>query len=300
MEWINYHHLLYFWTVAREGSIAKACGKLHLSQPTISGQIKALESSLEERLFARAGRGLALTEVGRLAFRYADEIFGLGREMMEALKGRPTGKPLQLTVGISDVVPKLIAYRLLKPALAFSEPVRIVCHEDRTERLLAAMALHDLDIVLTDAPMPPSLKFKAFSHLLGECGMVVMGAPTLIRRYRKGFPKCLAEAPFLLPLEGTALRRSLEQWFDRLKIQPRIVGEFEDSALLKAFGQEGVGLFVVPEVIVKEVSSSYGVSPLGTIPSLTESFYAISAERRLQHPAVLAVASEARKKLFGL
>lgn len=300
MEWLNYHHLLYFWAVAREGSVAGACKRLHLAQPTISGQLKVFEEAIGERLFERAGRGLALTDMGRLVFRYADKIFGLGREMIEALKGRPTGRPLVLTVGISDVVPKLIAYRLLKPALSFKDPVRLVCHEDHTERLLASLALHDLDIVLTDAPIPPSLKLKAFSHLLGECGVVVMGAPPLIRRYRKGFPGGLADAPFLLPLEGTALRRSLDQWFDRLKLQPRIVGEFEDSALLKSFGQEGAGLFAIPDIIAREVSASYGVSVLGAIPHLSERFYAISAERRLQHPAVLAVADEARKKLFGL
>jgi len=299
MEWLNYHHLLYFWAVAREGSVTKACEKLHLSQPTISGQIKSLEDSLGEKLFARAGRGLALTDVGRVVYRYADEIFGLGREMMDALKGQTAGKPLLLTVGVSDAIPKLIAYRLIKPALDLPEEVRLVCREDRTDRLLAALAVHDLDIVLSDAPMPPSLNVKAYNHLLGECSVAVMGTEALAKQYRRNFPHSLNGAPFLLPLQGTALRYSLDEWLDRMKIRPRIVGEIEDSGLLKAFGQEGVGLFAIPEVISKQVAASYGVRILGEIPAVIERFYAISAERRLQHPAVLAVANTARTKLFG-
>lgn len=299
MEWLNYHHLLYFWTVAKEGSVAAACKQLGLSQPAISGQIKTLEESLGEQLFARAGRRLALTDVGKTVFRYADEIFGIGRELMETLKGRPTGRALRLRVGVSDVVPKQIAYRLLRPVLALSEPVRMICYEDRAERLLSALALYDLDLVLTDAPVPPSLKFKAYSHRLGECGAVVMGLPHLEARYRRGFPRSLNGAPFLLPLEGTSLRRSLDQWFEARGIAPKIVGEFEDSALLKAFGQEGTGLFAVPDVISRDVSSAYGLKVLGRIDSLREEFFAISAERKLQHPAVLAVADAARMKLFG-
>jgi LysR family transcriptional activator of nhaA len=299
VEWLNYHHLLYFWTVAKEGSVAAACKKLGLSQPAVSGQLKTLEGSLGEKLFVRAGRGLTLTDVGKTAYRYADEIFGLGRELMETLKGRPTGRPPKLRVGVSDVVPKLIAYRLLRPVLELSEPVRMICHEDRTERLLSALALYDLDLVLTDAPVPPSLKFKTYNHRLGECGGVVMGIPSLAHPYRKGFPRSLDGAPFLLPLEGTALRRSLDQWFESLRIAPRIAGEFEDSALLKAFGQQGSGLFAVPDVISRQIAADSGVVTLGRIDSLREEYYAISAERRLQHPAVLAVANAARTKLFG-
>ncbi len=298
MEWLNYHHLLYFWMVAREGSIAQASKVLLLAQPTITGQIRALENTLGQKLFTRSGRNLVPTDVGRLVYRYANEIFSLGRELSDVLKGRPAGRPVRLVVGISDGMPKLIAYRLLQPALTMPEPVQIVCHEDRPERLLAELATSGLDLILTDAPAGSLIRVRAFSHLLGGSGTSFFGTSSLAARYRKNFPASLNGAPFLLPLENAALRRSLEQWFEAKSIRPLVVGEFQDSALLKTFGQGGIGIFASPTVTEKEVRRQYGVSVVGRSESLIERFYAISVERKLKHPAVVAIAEAARDRLF--
>ncbi len=299
MEWLNYHHLLYFWAVAREGSIAAATQVLQLTQPTISAQVRALEKSLGEKLFTRVGRNLQLTDVGQVVFRYADDIFSLGRELQDTLKGLPTGAPMQLMVGVADAVPKLIAYRLLAPALRLPEPIRIICREDKHERLLTELATHALDVVLSDAPVGPLVKVRAFSHLLGECGVTVFGPPLLASRYRRGFPRSLTGAPFLLPTDSTPLRRALEQWFKATEIYPVVVGEFDDSALLKAFGQAGVGLFAAPSAIETEIRHQYHVRVVGRVESIQERFYAISVERKLKHPAVVAILEVAREKLFG-
>lgn len=299
MEWLNYHHLLYFWTVARTGGVSAASAELRLAQPTISGQLRVLEEHFGEKLFQRVGRRLELTEMGRLVYRYADEIFTLGRELTDAVRGRPTGRPVRFAVGVADQLPKLIAYRLIEPALKLAAPVRIVCREDKPERLLADLAVHDLDLVLSDAPLNPSIKVRAFSHLLGECGVTVYGAKALSARYRRGFPGSLDGAPFLLPTENTVLRRSLDQHFANLGVRPAVVSEFEDSALLKSFGERGVGLFVGPTAIDAEIRRQYGVVAIGRIDEVRERFYAISAERRLKHPAVLAISESARAKLFG-
>ena len=299
MEWLNYHHLLYFWTVARLGSIARATEELYLSQPTISTQIRALEQSLGEKLFVRTGRNLVLTEAGQIVFRYADEIFSLGRELTDSLKGRSIGRPVRFMVGVADVLPKLIAYRLLEPALHLAEPIRIVCQEDRTDRLLAELAVHGLDIVLTDAPVGPTVKVRAFNHHLGECGITVFGSLSLAKRYRRKFPQSLNGAPFLLPTDTTSLRHSLNQWFDTENVHPFIVGEFDDSALLKVFGQSGIGLFVGPSIIEPEIRKQYGVHIVGRITTVRERFYAISVERKLKHPAVIAISDAARQKLFS-
>ena len=299
MEWLNYHHLLYFWVVAREGSVARACEELSLSQPTISAQIHALEESLGEKLFARAGRNLVLTEVGRVVFRYADEIFALGRELTDTLKGRSPGRPVRFVVGVADVLPKLIAYRLIEPVLKMAEPIRVVCREDNSERLLAALAVHELDLVLTDAPISPTVRIRGFSHLLGECGVTIFGAAQAATSYRRGFPRSLQGAPFLLSTDNTTLRRSLDQWFDTQGIRPAVVGEFDDSALLMAFGQTGAGLFASPSVIEAEVRRQYGVQIIGRLEDVRERFYAISVERKLKHPAVIAISEAARQQLFG-
>jgi LysR family transcriptional regulator, transcriptional activator of nhaA len=299
MEWLNYHHLLYFWTVAKEGSIARACQKLRLAQPTISGQLRQLEDSLGEKLFVKQGRGLTLTEVGQVVYRYADEIFGLGRELQDVLKGRPRGRPLRLLVGVSDLVPKLIAYRVLRPALEMAEPVQIVCDEGSAAHLMAELAEHRLDVVLTDAPVPPTIPVKAFNHLLGTSPVTVFGAPELAARYRKNFPECLDGAPFLLPMEGSSLRRPLEQWFDSLNIRPKLIGEFKDAALMKTFGQAGVGLFAASSAIQKEIRQTFGVAAAGRIDSILEHYYAISVERKLKHPAVVTISQAAREKLFA-
>jgi LysR family transcriptional activator of nhaA len=299
VEWLNYHHLLYFWVVAREGSIARATRVLRLAQPTISAQLRSLEGQLGERLFARQGRGLVLTEAGRTVYRYADEIFGLGRELVDVVKGRPAGRPARFTVGVADVVPKLVAHRLIEPALRLAGPLRLACREDHAERLLAALALHEVDLVLSDAPIPPAVRVRGFSHLLGECGVTVFAAPKLAAARRRGFPGSLDGAPFLLPVEATALRRALDAWFEERGMRAAVVGEFEDSALLKVFGQAGQGLFAGPAAIEREICDQYGVRVVGRIPELRERFYAISPERRIRHPAVAAITEAARDRLFA-
>jgi LysR family transcriptional activator of nhaA len=298
MAWLNYHHLFYFWTVAREGTIARACEVLHLTQPAISAQLRTLERSLGEKLFAKQGRNLVLTETGRVVYRYADEIFTLGRELQETLAGRSTGRPMRFVVGITDALPKLLAHRLLAPAFELPEPVRLVLREDSPDRLLADLAIHALDLVLSDAPVPPTVRVRAFSHALGECGTTFFGAPALVSRFRRGFPGSLDGAPFLMPGENASLRRSLEQWFAAEGVSPFAVGEIEDSAVLKVFGQAGVGIFAAPSVVETEIVRQYQVRVLGRTDAVRERFYAISVERRITHPAVLAITSAARDELF--
>jgi LysR family transcriptional regulator, transcriptional activator of nhaA len=299
MEWMNYHHLLYFWTVAKEGSIARACEKLGLAQPTISGQLRQLEDVLGEKLFTRAGRGLVLTEVGQVVYRYAEEIFSVGRELMDVLKGRPGGRPARFTVGISDLVPKLIAYQVLAPALSLADPIHLVCHEDKPQNLLAELSSHGLDMVLTEAPITSSTNVRAFNHLLGSCGVTIFAAAHLAARYRRKFPDSLDNAPFLLPMEGCTLRRSLDQWFEEAGLRVRCVGEFQDSALLKVFGQAGAGLFAAPSVIDEEVRKRYNAAAVGRVDSIVERFYAITVQRKLKHPAVVTIAETARTQVFG-
>ncbi len=299
MQWLNYHHLLYFWVVAKEGTIAAACKELNLAQPTISAQLRSLERSLGEKLFTRVGRNLALTETGRVVYRYADEIFSLGRDLLDTVQGRPTGRPLRFNVGVADVLPKLVAYRLLEPALHLPEQVQLVCYEGSPPELLTRLAVYELDLVLSDSPIGPDVKVRAFNHLLGECGVSIFGTKKLATKYRRRFPKSLDGAPFIIPTANTALRRAIEHWFDSADIRPSVFGEFEDSALLKVFGQAGVGLFAAPTVIEKEVQRQYSVKVVGRLESVRERFYAISVEKKVKHPAVLAIANEARRKLFG-
>lgn len=298
MAWLNYHHLLYFWTVAREGSIARATQKLHLTQPTISAQIRTLEESLGEKLFTRSGRRLVLTEVGQVVYRYAEEIFGLGRELQDVLAGHPTGRPSRLQVGIAEQVPKLLSYRLLAPVLSLPESVRLVCREDKVERLFTDLSTHALDVVITDTPLTDQVKVRAFNHLLGKTGVTLFGAAGLADKYRRGFPGSLAGAPLLLPTEGTSLRRSLDAWFEQHEIRPHIVGEFSDSSLLKAFGTGGAGLFAGPSAIAADIRRQFEVKSLGEFEGLEEAFYAITVERRLRHPAVLSISDTARNRLF--
>lgn len=299
MEWLNYHHLLYFWTVAREGSLVAAGKALRLSHPTLSAQVHALEDRLGEKLFTRVGRRLVLTEMGQVVFRYADEIFSLGREMVDTVKGRSSGRPRRLDVGISDAVPKIVVRRLLQPALTLPEPVRMVCSEDSYDKLLADLAIHQLDIVISDAPVPPGSNVRAFNHLLGETGVTFFGTTPLANSHRKGFPQSLDGAPMLLPLENLTLRRSLDQWFDRQGIKPQVVAEFEDSALMKVFGADGLGVFPAPTVMEADVRQQYGVQVLGRVPQVRERFYAISVERKLKHPAIVAISEAARHELFA-
>jgi LysR family transcriptional regulator, transcriptional activator of nhaA len=296
-EWLNYHHLLYFWIVAREGSIAAATRKLHLTQPTISAQLRQLEESLDEKLFEKSGRGLVLTEAGRIALRYADEIFALGRELRDTLRDRPTGKAIRVTVGIADVVPKLVAYRILRPAFDGGVEVEIICREGSSESLLALLAQHEADLVLTDAPAPGG-PLRAFNHFLGDSGTTFFAAPALANGVKKSFPESLAGAPMLLPGAATQLRRALELWFDANHIEPKRVGEFDDLALMTAFGRGGTGIFPAPTVIERDIETQYGVRVVGRLPEVRERFYAVSAERKVKNPIVSAITTALRREGF--
>ncbi|MEO8681023.1 MAG: transcriptional activator NhaR [Vicinamibacterales bacterium] len=298
MNWLNYHHLLYFWTVVREGSVSKAAGKLRLSQPTVSAQVRLLEKALGHQLFVKKGRTQLLTDVGRTVYRYADEIFGIGRELLETLEGRPPGRAMQLTVGIANAVPKLVVYRLLRPALEQPEPVRLVCREDNAEQLIAQLGTYLLDVVIATAPAPAYLPIKVFNHLLGESAIAFFAPPPLAAQLKRRFPGSLRHAPMLLPTTNSPLRRALEEWFDAQGIAPRIVGEFEDSALMEVFGQAGGCVFPAASAIADDVSRFYGVRMVGRIESVRERYYVISAERRLKHPGVLAMTSAARDQVF--
>lgn len=299
MEWLNYHHLLYFWTVVREGSVVKAAEVMRLSQPTVSSQVRALEASLGERLFTKVGRRLVPTDAGQLVFRYADEIFSLGRELMTTVRSGAGGKPARFVVGVTDALSKLIAYRLLSPALHLPEPVRMICREDRVERLLAGLAVHEVDLVLADTPVPPTVRVQAYSHPLGESDITFFAAPTLAVKLRRRFPASLNGVPALWPGEGTVLRRQLDEWCQRERIQPAVVGEFDDSALMKAFGEHGAGVFAAPTVLSRELQRQHNVRAIARVESIRERYYAISAERRITHPAVVAIATQARSELFG-
>ena len=299
MDWLNYHHLLYFWTVVRDGGVSKAAEKLLLSQPTVSAQVKMLEDALGERLFQRKGRTLVLTDVGRVVDQYAGEIFTLGHELVETLKGRPSGRASRLTVGVANAVPKLVVYRLLRPATEGADAVQITCREGHPDQLVAQLAIHTLDVVISDQPAAPHVRVKVFNHLLGESGTSFFAGSALARRLRRRFPSSLDGAPTLLPTSNTALRRALEQWFETEDLHPKVVGEFEDSALLEAFGEAGRAVFPAPTAIERDVRRTYRVAVVGRTPAVRERYFAISAERRLKHPGVVAITSAARTKVFS-
>jgi LysR family transcriptional activator of nhaA len=299
MHWLNYHHLLYFWTAVREGGITRACRVLHLTQPTVSGQIRQLERSLKTKLFERSGRSVVLTDTGRIVYRYADEIFALGRELQTAVHDRPRGQPLRFVVGVADTLPKLLLHRLLAPASALDEEVRMTCIDGPPDRLLGELVRHELDLCITDFPAEPRAGLKVYNHLLGECGITFCATDKLARRHRRGFPASLSGAPLLLPYGNTALRRLLEQWFDEHGIRPVVRGEFADSGLIKVFGRSGEGIFAVPTAVEREVRRMYGVSVVGREESIRERFYAISVEKRIKHPAVVAITTAARETLFA-
>jgi LysR family transcriptional regulator, transcriptional activator of nhaA len=299
MEWLNYHHLLYFWTVARSGSIANASKELLLASPTISAQVSRLEDTLDEKLFARSGRRLVLTEAGRVVFRYAEDIFGLGRELMDTLKDRPTGRPLRVQIGVADVLPKVIAYRLIAPALRVANQVRVVCREDRPDKLLAELALNELDVVLADAPTGPSVKVHAFNHLLGECGMGFYATSKLADDRRRTFPRSLDRAPFLLPTDHTAVRPKLDQWFEAERIRPAVKGEFDDFSLLRTFAEAGHGVFAAPAILDGVMRRRYRFERIGRTENVRAHFYAISVERKIRNPAVVIICDTARHRVFG-
>ena len=293
VEMLNHHHLYHFWMVVREGGVTRASDKLNVSQPTVSGQLRELQEALGEKLLARAGRSVVLTDVGRTVYRYADEIFALGRELQAAVKGRVT-QPARLAVGVAMVVPKLVAYQILEPALRMPEPIQLDCVHARPERLVAELAVYALDLVLADTPAPPAIKVRAYSHLLGECGVSIFAAPALAASMRRRFPRSLDGAPFLLPSGDSGLRLSLEDWFRQQGVRPRIVGTFEDSALIDAFGQAGAGLFAMPSATDEEVQRQYRVRLVGRLEKVRQRFYAVTVERKLRNPAVIAISERAR------
>lgn len=296
MKWLNYNHLYYFWMVAREGSVVRAGEELMVSQPTISNQLKELESALGQRLFDRVGRGLRLTDSGRIAFNYANEIFSLGQELLNSLEHRGRGSPaLRLTVGVLDVIPKPVARQLLAPALALSSPVRLICREDKSDRLLADLAARRTDMVLSDAPIGTAVQVQGFHHLLGESGVSFFAVGELASRYRRGFPRSLDGAPLLLPTDHTQVRRSLNLWFESKRIHPIVAGEFDDSALMIWFGRSGAGIFPAPTTVEADVRRETGVRVVGRIADVRERFYAITLEQHPRHPAVAAVCAGARR-----
>lgn len=286
---LNYHHLRYFWVVAREGSVTRAARRLGVAVQTISAQLAQLEQSLGRALLAPQGRRLVPTDAGRLALAYADQIFQLGERMDAALRESDSGNSLRLAVGISDALPKLIAFRLTEAVFHLPMPVRLVCREGEFDTLLAELALHRLDVVLTDRPAPHGGNLKVFSHALGEFDITLFGVPGLAKRYRKDFPAGLAGAPMLLPTRGNALRGQIERWLETHDLAPLIVGEFEDSALLTTFGRAGLGLFPAPSVLAGEIAAQFGAEPVGVLAEVREQYYAISNERRIRHPAVEAI-----------
>lgn len=297
MDWLNYHHLRYFWTAAKEGSVKQAAAKLHVSQPSVSEQIRELEDALGEKLFRREGRGLALTDAGRVAYGYADDIFALGQELVNAIKQRPTAKALSLHVGVADSFPKLMTNEILKPVFALPQSMHVICREGKLEDLLAQLEAHRLDIVLADEPATSATRFKAFNHPLGDSGTTFCAAKALASRLRRQFPKSLHDAPALLPSENTALRRALEGWFRRLEIRPRVVAEFEDLALMKVMAAEGRGFIAVPSVAAEDALQHYGFQAVGVAEECRVQFHAITAERRMAHPGVAAITNQSSAAL---
>jgi LysR family transcriptional activator of nhaA len=295
---LNYRQLHYFWVVAKTGSIVRACEQLNLTPQTISGQISLLEQTYGIELFRRVGRQLELTEAGRQTLPYAEQMFQLGGELELMLRAQPNEQQILFRVGVADVVPKSIVYRLIAPTMELSEPLRITCREDKLERLLADLAIQRLDLVISDSPMPSHLDIKGYSQKLGECGISFFATAELAARHGQDFPRSLHGAPLLIPGPETVVRSRLQRWFAEQQIQPRIVGEFDDSALMQAFGQSGSGIFIGPSVIADEVKRQCGVELIGQTDAVSESFYAISVERKIKHPGIVAITEGARRQLF--
>ena len=297
MDWINYHHLRYFWTVAKEGSLQKAADKLRVSSPSISAQIRELEGALDVKLFRRSGRRNVLTDAGQIALHHAEEIFALGGDLMSSLKQMPTARILPLKVGLADSFPKLIACEILKPALALPA-VRLVCREGKIDDLLTQLGTHRLDIVLADEPASSSVKFRAFNHRLGESGVTFCAMPALASKLRRGFPKSLHDVPALLPAQNSPLRRLLDAWFRARHIEPRVWAEFEDTALMKAMAAQEPAFVPVPAVVVREAVDRYGLREIGAATTCREEFYAITAERKITHPVLNVLTENAKSLIF--
>jgi len=297
---MNYKHLHYFMQVAKTGSVLGASERLHVTPQTISGQIQLLEDQLGSALFSKSGRGLVLTEAGRLALGYAEDIFSLGAELEQAVHEHPISRPaLEFRIGVADALPKPIAYRLVEPATQLEEPVRLACREWKLDNLLAELAMHRLDLVLSDAPIPPSVSVKAFSHQLGASGQTFFAAPALASRFQQGFPQCLEGAPMLMPAQDSAAGQKLQSWFQARALHPHVVGEFDDSALATEFGRRGAGLFVAPTVLALDIAQQFGVTAIGQADGVMVEYFAISVERRITHPCVVAITRSARQALFA-
>lgn len=296
-EWLNFHHLRYFWVVAKEGSLRKAAEKLHVSQPSISAQIGLLESFLGREVFRRSGRSLVLTDFGRMVLGYAEEIFSSGRELLSAVKGMSSLRSLRLNVGILDSFPKLLSLDILRPVFAHDPPIRPACHEGKIEDLLGQLATHRLDVVLSDEPAPASSSVRTFNHPLGGCGVTFCAVPTLAKSLKGKFPGCLHKAPALLPTQNTPLRRELEKWFQKEGIEPLVVAEFEDAALAKIVATDGLGFTVIPTVVLNEATERYGFVSLGRSESCRTEFYVITVERHLQHPGVVSIVEKAKEAM---
>jgi LysR family transcriptional regulator, transcriptional activator of nhaA len=299
MEWLNFHHLRYFWMVARKGGVRKAAEELHVSQPSISAQLRLLEESLGEKLFKRTGRRLVLSEMGELVLTYADEIFAAGRELMNAVRQRPSGRRLRLNVGMTDSISKMMGFEFLKPALHFPDPTHVVCRMAAIEVLIVQLQAHRLDIVLADEPASSSLKAKTFSHRLGRSGITFCAVPAIAAKLRRNFPQSLNDAPALLPTENMGLRTVLETWFNDQGIRPRLVGEYEDSALMVFCATAGRGFTVVPTVVARAVLKHYGLRVIAKVEECGTEFFAITAERRVKHPAAMAITQHAYTSLFA-
>ncbi len=297
MEFLNYHHLRYFWMVAREGGLTRAAAKLHVSQPTIGAQIQALEGVLGEKLFRRAGRNLVLTDFGHHVLSYAEEIFAIGQDLLHSAKQLPTSRPMRFQIGVADSLPKLVAHQIIEPVLRLQTPVQISCWETRVSDMLVELAAFRLDIVLADEPASSGVSPNIFNHFLGECGVTFCAERRLADRLRRGFPKSLHGAPALLPMTDSGLRHSLEKWFQASGVRPRLVGEFEDPALINIFALHGLGFMSVPSIVAKETFSRFGFRAIGSTTECHQQFYAITAGRKLTHPGVVAITSNARAAL---
>lgn len=297
MEFLNYHHLRYFWMVAKEGGLSRAAKKLNVSQPTISAQVQALENVLGQKLFDRGGRNLALTDAGRHALTYAEEIFSTGRDLVDSIKLRPTSRPLRLHLGVADALPKLVTYQIIEPIFHLPQLVQISCRETKLTDLLGELSAYQLDIVLADEPASAGASPHVMNHFLGECGVAFCAEPRLARKLRRGFPQSLNGAPALLPMSNTGLRRSLDKWFHAAHVRPRLVGEFEDAALVNVLAVNGLGFMTVPTLVVDEAVRRFGFQIIGRTNECEQQFYAITAERKLTHPAIVAITSRARASL---
>ncbi|HET9698268.1 MAG TPA: transcriptional activator NhaR [Terriglobales bacterium] len=299
MESLNYHHLQYFWRVVRAGGVTQAAREMHVSAPAVSAQLKGLQDFLGEPLFVRAGRRLTLTDMGRTTYAYAEDIFSLGNELLDTVRNRPTGRPIRVDIGVADVLPKMIAHWLIEPALKLRENVRIVCRESSSDQLMARLGTLELDVVLSDSPADPSRTFRAYNHLLGQSGIGFVGIGRVLKQVKGTFPGSLSGVPMLLPTDNTAMRRDLDYWFEVNNVRPLIIGEFEDYALLRAFGQTGTAVFPVPSVFVRELRKQDRIVQIGATQEVKLRYYAISAERKIKHPAVMAICESARKKLVA-